>query len=139
MDVVVTGATGTVGRHAAAGLAAGGAAVRATSRQAPAADPAGSGRAQRVRFSFTDPSTWSTTFAGARRLFLVRPPELVNITRDVLPAVRAARDAGGGHMVFLSVLGANTTRCCPIAASNGGWRPPAWPQPTCGPETSCRT
>ena len=40
-----------------------------------------------VRFDFTDPATWSATFAGAERRFLLRPPQLFRVRRDLLPAL----------------------------------------------------
>lgn len=107
--VVVSGATGTVGRHVVDGLAAAGAVVRAVSRRPAPAD----GPVDQVRFSFTDPGSWAGAFAGARSLFLVRPPELVAVARELLPAVAAARDAGVTRVVFLSVLGADRNPLLP--------------------------
>lgn len=104
--VTVTGATGTVGRHVVAGLAAQGVSVRAACRHPAAAGLHGDPRVQHVRFSFGDPTTWTAAFTATRRLFLVRPPELVQVTRVLVPAVSAARDAGVEQVVFLSVLGA---------------------------------
>ena len=39
-------------------------------------------------------------------MFVVRPPQMTDVDRDLLPALAAARDAGVGRVVFLSVLGA---------------------------------
>ena len=66
-----------------------------------------------VRFSFTDADTWPAAFNEVERLFLVRPPELVHVGRDLLPAVAAARDAGVRQVVFLSVLGAQRNPLLP--------------------------
>ncbi|MHA6626544.1 SDR family oxidoreductase [Pseudonocardia sichuanensis] len=99
--VVVTGATGTVGRFVVDELVAQGVAVRAASRT-----PRSAARVEDVRFSFTDPATWGAAFDGASGLFLMRPPQIGKVRRDLLPAVAAARSAGVRQVVFLSVLGA---------------------------------
>ena len=57
-----------------------------------------------VRFDLTDPAAWSATFAGAERMFLLRPPQLFRVGRDLLLALEAAA-AGVGHVVFLSIQG----------------------------------
>jgi uncharacterized protein YbjT (DUF2867 family) len=57
-----------------------------------------------VRFDLTDPATWSATFAGAERMFLLGPPQLFRVGRDLLLALEAAA-AGVGHVVFLSIQG----------------------------------
>ena len=97
--VAVTGATGTVGRWVVDELRAGATPVRVLGRDL-ADEPDG------VRFSFTEPATWSAAFTGASALFLMRPPQIGNVHRDLLPAVAAAREAGVRRVVFLSVLGA---------------------------------
>jgi uncharacterized protein YbjT (DUF2867 family) len=107
--LVVTGATGTVGAVVLRELAAAGLPVRALGSR-PTALPAG---AQWRPFSFTEPQTWPAAFAGASGLFLMRPPQLVRVARDVLPAVAGARQAGVARVVFLSVLGAERVPLLP--------------------------
>jgi uncharacterized protein YbjT (DUF2867 family) len=96
--LVVAGATGTVGAAVRRELRALGVPVRGLSRHPPSADGW-------AAFSFTDPRTWPSAFAGATGLFLVRPPQLARVG-ELLPAVEHARSAGVGRVVFLSVLGA---------------------------------
>jgi uncharacterized protein YbjT (DUF2867 family) len=109
--VVVSGATGTVGRHVTAALLDAGALVRALSRNPPSDDER---RGLRwTRFSWTDPDTWPDAFAGARALFVVRPPEMVDVARALFPALDAARAAGIGRVVLLSVLGAERNPLLP--------------------------
>lgn len=113
-SIAVTGATGTVGRHVVAELAGSrrGLTVRGLTRHperaATTSTAAESGRdgTKWVRFSYTDPDTWDAGFGGARAVFVVRPPELVHVARDLLPALTRARDHGVTRMVLLSVLGA---------------------------------
>lgn len=100
-QILITGASGNVGGAVARALAAYAVPYRT---------------AERPGFDFTDPTTWAETFAGVRELFLVRPPALGNVRRDLLPAVAAARDAGVRHVVFLSLQGAERNRVVPHAA-----------------------
>jgi uncharacterized protein YbjT (DUF2867 family) len=48
-------------------------------------------------------------------MFLMRPPALGNVRRDLLPAVVAAREAGVEHVVFLSPQGAEHNKVVPHA------------------------
>lgn len=110
--ILVTGATGTVGRAVCEALADDPAAVRAAVRSPGTFDgPAD----EVVRFDFTDPSTYRRTFAGIDSVFLVRPPALSRVRRDIVPALAAAVGAGVDHVVFLSVLGADRNPLVPHA------------------------
>ena len=62
---------------------------------------------------------WSASFAGAERMFLLRPPQLFRVRRDLVPALEAAA-AGVGHVVLLSLQG----RTQPAGAPPGGRGPP---------------
>lgn len=107
MSILVTGATGQVGSAVARNLAAAGVATVAASRTSGA---------DAVRLDFTDKSTWADAFAGVRAAFLVRPPALGNVRRDLLPALVAARTAGVQHVVFLSVQDVEKNPMLPHAA-----------------------
>lgn len=103
MTILVTGARGNVGRLVTEQLLAAGAAVRTA--DLTDAD---------VRFDFTDPSTWSA-FDGCPVMFLMRPPALSNIARDMVPALEAAKAAGVRHIVLLSLQGAEHNKVVPHA------------------------
>ena len=100
--LVVTGATGTVGSVVLRELVDAGAPVRAVGPRPPTPRDGADWRP----FSFVDPAGWPAAFEGATGLFLLRPPALARVARDVLPAVAHARAAGVRRVVFLSVLGA---------------------------------
>ncbi|GAA1684478.1 SDR family oxidoreductase [Glycomyces endophyticus] len=108
MVVLVTGASGNVGSVVARELAAEGIQVRTTVHS-------GAGEPGTVRFDFTDPATWGPAFDGVDAMFLVRPPAIGNVERDLLPAVDAARAAGVEHVVFLSLQGAERNKVVPHA------------------------
>lgn len=108
-SILVTGASGNVGRVVLRTLREAGADVRATYRS-------GSPTPGGVAFDFTEPATWSDAFRGVDAMFLVRPPALGNVRRDLLPAMAAAREAGVRRVVFLSLQGAERNPIVPHAA-----------------------
>lgn len=116
--ILVTGASGTVGRHVSTQLLEAGRTVREAMRSTPVrepqhADPPG---LTYVPFDFTDPRTWATAYEGVSRMFVLRPPQLSNVRRDMLPALRAAQAAGVEQMVLLSVQGVESIPMAPHAA-----------------------
>jgi hypothetical protein len=118
VTIAVIGATGTVGRHVVAALVRGGATtgVRGLTRRPDTAATRGPAAPAGVRwtsFSYADPATWPGAFRQVRALFVVRPPETVDVVRGLLPALDAARDLGVDRMVFLSVLGAQRNPLLP--------------------------
>jgi uncharacterized protein YbjT (DUF2867 family) len=110
--VLVTGAGGNVGRPVVDALVTAGREVRAALRH-PAHDAATG--AEPVEFDFTEPDTWPAAFAGVEALLLVRPPQLGDVRRDLLPALEAARSSGVRHIVFLSLAGADRLPVLPHA------------------------
>jgi len=110
--VLVTGATGNVGAPLVAELARLGVDVRAAARRPrPSPDPS----VTSVTFDFTDPSTYEAAFADVSAMFLVRPPRLANVARDLVPALERARSLGVRHVVFLSVQGVDGLPVLPHA------------------------
>ena len=111
--ILITGATGNVGLEVVRALygpqgveiLAG---VRDVARGAPMlqAYP----RVRLVPFDFADASTQEAALAGCDSLFLLRPPQ---ITDDFGDLIVRARRAGVGHIVFLSVQGAENNRFIP--------------------------
>ena len=103
--VLVTGATGTVGRALVGELLAAGETVRAGVRDPAAADlPSG---AEPVRLDLLDPTTAAPSLVGVDRLFLLRPPAISDVTSALGPLVHAAAQARVRRVVVLSVMGVN--------------------------------
>ena len=111
--ILVTGATGNVGREVVQALQRRGnvlirAGVRDVARSAaiwrawPEVEP--------VAFDFRDAEMQAVALAGCDGLFLLRPPELTDTFEDL---IARARRAGVGHIVFLSVQGAGDNRFIP--------------------------
>ena len=96
--VLVTGASGNVGREVIRALAA-----RGIEAHAPA----------RPRFDLTSPATFATAVAGCDGLFLLRPPAISDVAATLHPLIDAAHSAGVRHVTFLSVAGAGRNRLVP--------------------------
>lgn len=98
--LLVTGATGNIGRALVGELAAKDADLRLLVRDPARADGLPR-RAERHVGDLGDPATLPSAFAGVERLFLLTPGIG---TEHVANAVAAARAAGAGHIVLLSSL-----------------------------------
>ncbi|MCC7209163.1 MAG: SDR family oxidoreductase [Anaerolineae bacterium] len=112
--ILITGAPGNVGTHVVRELMASAPAdVRVAAWDVNAARTAFAGVSDIVPFDFLKPETFGPAFAGVDRLFLVRPPQLANVERDIAPAVRFAVQAGVRRVVFLSLQGVEKNRVVP--------------------------
>jgi uncharacterized protein YbjT (DUF2867 family) len=103
--VLLTGLTGNVGRYLVGSLAGADLKLRALVRSAAAAESLTGQGIEAFIGDLDDPSTLAPAFEGAETLWLVtqlgpRAPE------NSMNAVWAARQAGVGHVVRLSAIGA---------------------------------
>ena len=103
--ILVTGAPGNVGTEVVQQLQAQGVAVRVGAFNPIAARRVFNENTEITHFDFLKPETYASTFVGIERLFLVRPPALSNVKRDIAPAIWAAKKAGVQQIVFLSIQG----------------------------------
>ncbi|OJF90645.1 SDR family oxidoreductase [Alkalibacterium sp. 20] len=58
-----------------------------------------------VKFDFLDKKTFGKALEGVRAIFLVRPPNLAEPQKDMLPFLEAAKGKGIEKIVFISLLG----------------------------------
>lgn len=109
--ILVTGATGTVGRHVVAALA-----DRAAPLKIGVRDPASVpdeivAAGDVVRFDFAKPETWGRALADVDGLFLVRPP---TVDRSAIESfVDAVARVGVARLAYLSTLGAEKNPLVP--------------------------
>ncbi|WP_329136831.1 NAD(P)H-binding protein [Streptomyces sp. NBC_01476] len=98
--IIVTGATGNVGRPLVAALAEAGEEVRAVSRRPSVADsPSG---VQYVVADLADPPSLGAAFDGGDALFLLLAGELLGGAGDPAQILEAARAGGVRRVVLLS-------------------------------------
>lgn len=101
--ILVTGATGNVGRQVVKELRSRSVplriATRGTAARAEAAD-------ESICLDFHDTSSFDAALDGCGGLFLLRPPAVGNTKATLNPLVERARALGVEHVVFVSVMGA---------------------------------
>lgn len=126
--ILVTGATGNVGRVVVERLLEAGLAVRAAARSTDEVTRTFGARVEPVTLDFTDASTWSAAYSGVERMFLLRPPHLGKPKTQMVPSLERAKELGVRHVAFLSLQGAEKNPVVPhhaleqwLAASGLGW------------------
>ncbi|TDD22794.1 NAD-dependent epimerase/dehydratase family protein [Kribbella turkmenica] len=110
--IVVTGATGNVGRPLIAALAAAGEQVAAVSRTIPAGEsgPAsGAGGVRRLPADLTEPESLKPALDGAEAAFLLTAPGFL-ASGDLGKVLTVVRAAGVRRVVLLSSQGVGTQR-----------------------------
>lgn len=111
--ILVIGALGNVGAEVVNQLLKAGNSVRAVDISEEKVRERFGLDVEAVRFDFTDPKTYDATFKGVEKMFLLRPPHITNIKRDMNPAIDAAKRAGVKQVVFLSLIGIENTKYVP--------------------------
>ncbi len=66
-----------------------------------------------VYFDFQKPESYVPALQGITSLFLVRPPAISDVAQYIAPVIDAAKSAGVGHIVFLSLVGVENNRVVP--------------------------
>jgi len=100
----ITGASGNVGKLVVQSLLEQGHNVRAALQ--PGENLPAHTQLQTVHFDFTNPDTWQSALGDAGGVFLMRPPHIANIKRDMLPFLRFLKQQKVVQTVFMSVQGA---------------------------------
>jgi uncharacterized protein YbjT (DUF2867 family) len=124
--ILVTGASGNVGKAVVQQLVARQSPLRIGARK-PDAAPAVAG-GERVLFDFMDATTYAPAVAGCDALFLLRPPQLTDTKATLNRLIDVARAQGVAQVVFISVAGAGDNRLVPHHAVEQHLRagPPNW-------------
>lgn len=104
--IVLTGATGHIGRELVRELSAARAKFRALVRSAGKAETVRAAGGEAVVGDFSDPASLSAALSGARALFLLTPAAPDKVAVETRIAKEAAR-AGVAHIVKVSAMGAD--------------------------------
>jgi len=102
--ILVTGATGTVGRHVVAALSNRDAAIKIGVRDPETVSSEVANPGAVVEFDFTRPETWGNALTDVDGVFLVRPP--VVSEADIKSFINAMDRVGVSPVAYLSTLGA---------------------------------
>lgn len=109
--ILVTGATGSLGRAAVSALSSMGFTVKAASRHPQTStDPA----IQTVQFDYADSDTHLPALQGAHGVLLMAPPLDVHSPAKLNPVIGSARELGIKHIVLISALGADADENAPL-------------------------
>ena len=112
-SILVTGALGNVGAEVVKRLQAKGRRTRAADIDVEKIKGRFGDSVEAVHFDFSDPNTYQATFRGVEKMFLMRPPQITDVKRYMLPAIDAAKQAGVKHVVFLSLIGIEKLKVVP--------------------------
>ncbi|MFD2230471.1 NmrA family NAD(P)-binding protein [Alkalimarinus sediminis] len=104
--ILITGATGNIGKHVVSGLKALGKEVRIGQRNR-SDDP------EATFLDLSDPSSYDNALLGISRLFLLRPPAISNTSKTLNVLIDKAYSQGIEHIVFVSVSGAESNSLVP--------------------------
>lgn len=107
----VTGANGNVGKEVVRHLLERGQKVIASKRATSSKQD--TKELTYKSFDFTDPTTWDACLEGVTKVFLMRPPHISNIKRDMYPFLAYLKQKKIQQIVFLSVQGAETNTIVP--------------------------
>lgn len=113
LSVLVTGATGNVGRAVVSELTALGVPFIAASSDIPRAHRVLGGDIETRTLDFERPETFAPAVSGIAGVFLLRPPAVGNVADTLNVLVDRAVEAGVRHVTFLSVDGADRQRWVP--------------------------
>ena len=105
--ILVTGASGNLGRAAVTALKNAGFTVRAASRQPQAVENS-------VLFDYTDHTTHEAAIKGAEGVLLIAPPLDADAPEKLIPVIDACKFLDVRHIVFISALGVYADEKSPL-------------------------
>ncbi len=108
-SILLTGATGTVGREVAKALIQRNIPFRVANYHAPVTDE------KEVYLDLQKPETFLPALMGVEKIFLIRPPRIADVKKYFCPFVQAARQQGVKQIVFLSAMGVERQGFAPPA------------------------
>lgn len=110
--ILVTGATGNLGRALVQAVTSKGFRVKAASRH-PETIPLAE-NVEAVRMDYEDASTLAAALANIKGVFLIAPPMDPEAPAKLKPVIEKAKTLGLEHIVFTSALGADQSDQSPL-------------------------
>jgi len=111
--ILITGATGSVGAALVKRLQQMNTSIRVAGSNVETLHARFGDSVDAVAFDFLNNATFASTFEGVDKMFLMRPPQIANVQRDIFPALDTARAAGVQRVVFLSLIGIERAKIVP--------------------------
>lgn len=105
--ILVTGASGNLGRAAVAALRNAGFTVRAASRHPRTLENS-------VHFDYSDHTTHETAIKGANGVLLIAPPLDADAPEKLIPTIDACKFLDVRHIIFISALGVYADEKSPL-------------------------
>ena len=103
---LITGGTGNIGKYVIEELLKDNKDVKVAARNIEQAEKIFKDKeVELVTFDFLDNSTFDYALEGVKAIFLMRPPNLANPERDMLPFLEAIKRRDIKKIVFVSLLG----------------------------------
>lgn len=109
-SILITGASGVLGKSIVAAALNAGFAVRQGVRDPKKATPI----AEAVSLNYADAATIAPAVAGVAGLLLMAPSLDPNAPAELAPVIAAAKTAGVRHIVFISAFGVNHNEQAPL-------------------------
>ena len=109
--ILITGASGSLGRAATAALNAGGFSIRAVSRNP---QHLAAGAAETVHFDYLDRAGYPSVLEGMEGVLLIAPPLDVEAAAKLIPFIDEAKVSGVAHIVLNSALGVDANEAAPL-------------------------
>lgn len=110
--VLVTGATGSLGRAVISSLSSNGFRMKAAARSVTkTAFPAG---VEAVKFDYEDPTTFDAAVNGVERALLIAPPLDPHAPAKLMPVLDKAKKFGIQHVIFISAFGVDAVEQAPL-------------------------
>ncbi len=110
--VLVTGATGNLGREVVKTLLGEGYAVKAGSRNVNAIKSESHLKA--VKLDYTDAGTFDKALLEVSDVLLIAPPMDPQAPAKLIPFIKKAKEVGVKHIVFISALGVDQNEQAPL-------------------------
>ena len=109
-SILITGASGVLGRAIVGAAAKAGFAIRQGVRDPKRANP----DVEMVRLDYTDNATIAPSMAGVSGLLLMAPSLDPNAAAELGPVIAVAKAAGVKHIIFISAFGVNHNEQAPL-------------------------